>query len=303
MGLRRTGDVSIVIRTKNEGRFIEKTLRAIEDQDFSGDYEVIIVDSGSTDGTLGVVRNYGVRVIQISEEEFSYGRALNIGATNAAGAYIVSLSAHALPRDATWLTNLISEFCQPDVAATYGRQVSFDAVNPFEALLNKLCFGSSKIKFNSGIDNRLLKRIHFTNSNCAVKKKVWQRIKFNERVQWGEDLVWQARVIKAGFSIVYSPGAVVYHTHKVNIRSVYRNSVNWTYNWSVIQEKRRRIPLILSDAGLFLGMAPHLLVRNVVYAWRSGHYRHIKVAPFWVLSGLLGSFVGRALYRAGKRLW
>ena len=54
-------DVSIVIRTKNEGEFIDKTLAKVEEQDFSGSYEIIVVDSGSTDSTLNIIKDYDLR--------------------------------------------------------------------------------------------------------------------------------------------------------------------------------------------------------------------------------------------------
>ncbi len=295
-------DVSIVIRTKNEAEFIGVTLRKVDEQEFTGNFEIIIVDSGSTDSTLDIVKRYDVRLIEIPEKEFSYGRALNIGAYYAAGNYIVNLSAHALPRDKEWLTNLINPFVDLRVAGVYGRQLSVGRLNPFEALLNELFFGENKIEFNSRRDIKF-RKLHFTNSNAAIRKNVWEKFKFNERVPYGEDIFWPREVIDASFSIVYSPDAIVYHTHKVSISSVYRNSLNCAYNLSLLGQKKRWMPLIMVDVALFFGLIPGTILRNLTYIWQHGYQQHARVAPFWVLSELLGSLMGKAVYRAKRRLW
>jgi glycosyltransferase involved in cell wall biosynthesis len=293
-------DVSIVIRTKNEAAFIEETLKRVGEQEFSGKCEIIVVDSGSTDSTLDIIKRHGVRLLQIPEKEFSYGRSLNVGASHARGEFVVNLSAHAWPLNSNWLTNLMSGFQGHHVAAIYGRQISSGHRNPFEAFLNERLFGHSRLTFSRN-SNKVLRKMHFTNSNGAIRKYVWQAFKFNERVPYGEDILWQSEVIKAGFSISYAPNAAVYHCHRVSISAVYRNSMNCAYNASLVQEKTRWIPFALLDIASFFILMPVLLLQNVAYIWRNRYYRHLRIAPFWVMSGLLGSTVGKVKYRA-KRL-
>jgi rhamnosyltransferase len=295
-------DVSIIIRTRNEAESVHQTLKRVEEQEFGGRYEVIIVDSGSTDSTLDIVRRHNVKILQISPKEFSYGRSLNLGANEAKGLFVVNLSAHAFPKDRRWLTNLVADFGDCDVAATYGRQQSFGRINPFEALLNEMQFGERKIRFNLK-DRRMLKKISFTNSNAAVRSDVWQRFKFNEKVPYGEDILWQSEVTRAGFSIVYAPNAAVYHTHRVSIRSLCMNSMNCAYNLSLIHQKRQWLPLVGLDVVSFLGLIPISIVRNARYIWRNSYYRHAIVIPFWVLSGAAGSVAGKIRYRAKRQFW
>lgn len=295
-------DVSIVIRTKNEEESIDATLRKIKEQEFSGTYEIIVVDSGSTDATLDIVRNYDVRLLKIPQKDFSYGRALNMGAGAASGQFIVNLSAHALPANNRWLTNLLAGLYQRGVAATYGRQSSRGHLNPFEARLNEHFFGSKTLRFNLQ-SGRILKANHFTNSNASFKKDVWYKFKFDERVPWGEDVVWQKEVIRAGFSIIYSPDAAVYHTHKINLPSVYSNSKNCAYNLLFADKKKQSVPLIVADIALFLSLTPRSILENLAYVLRGSYYRHAAAVPFWVFSELLGSLVGRISYRLNRQLW
>ena len=292
-------DVSIVIRTKNEAEFIGDTLEKVMEQELKGAYEVIIVDSGSTDSTLQIVRKHDVKLLKISQEEFTYGRALNMGAMNSEGNYIVNLSAHAFPRDNNWLTNLITGFEDENVAGVYGRQLSRGHINPFEALQNDLFFGEEKIRFSMS-NNKGLRRIHFSNSNCAVRKDVWQRFSFNEQVPYAEDTLWQAEVMNAGFSIVYTPDAAVYHTHRVSIGNAYRSSRDCAYALALMNRKKRSFSGVMCDTGICLGLIPNSMFHNLSYICRNNYCKHLTLAPFCVMSGQFGWLVGRIRYRVGK---
>jgi rhamnosyltransferase len=292
-------DVSIIIRTKNEEEFIDATLRRVNEQEFRGSYEIIIVDSDSTDSTLDIVKRYNVKLVQISQEEFTYGGSLNIGASNADGTFIVNLSAHALPNGGEWLTNVITGFEDPNVAGVYGRQLSIGHLNPFEARRNESFFGHERITFNAE-NKRIVKHVHFSNSNCAIRKEVWQRFKFNDQVPYAEDILWQRDVMRAGFSIVYAPDALVYHTHKVNIYNAYRNSKACAYTLALMDQKRRSIFMLMYDVGVFLSLAPNSILQNIRYVWRNNYGEHLKIAPFYVMSECFGWLVGRIGYRLKK---
>ncbi len=289
-------DVSIVIRTKNEAEFIGETLEKVMGQEFKGAYEIIVVDSESKDSTLQIVRKHDVKLLQISQEEFTYGRSLNIGASNAKGKFVVNLSAHALPRNEKWLANLITGFEDENVAGVYGRQLSRGYINPFEALQNERFFGEEKITFNIRNKKRL-RRIHFSNSNCAVRKDVWQRFSFDEQVPYAEDMLWQAEVMNAGFSIVYAPDAAVYHTHTVSLHNAYRCSRKCAYALALMQQKTQSISMCVYDFGIFLGLIPKSLSQNIAYVLQNNHREYLKVTPLYLMSGWLGWLVGRLKYR------
>src|SRR3990172_7938156 len=98
---------SIVIRTKNEARLLPSCLEMILKQS-AGPEEIVFVDSGSTDGSVGIIEGFLSKhrfgkLIRIKPEEFSYGRALNLGCELASGEILVSLSAHAIPISPDWL--------------------------------------------------------------------------------------------------------------------------------------------------------------------------------------------------------
>ena len=79
--------VSIVIRTKNEEELIEVVLKSIKTQTYT-DYEIILVDSGSTDLTVEIAKKYGCKILNIKPEEFTFGYAINYGFENSKGDYL-----------------------------------------------------------------------------------------------------------------------------------------------------------------------------------------------------------------------
>ena len=289
-------DVSIIIRTMNEEKFIEATLKAVRDQEFGGDCEILVVDSGSTDSTLDIVKRYDVKLLQIPQEEFTYGRSLNIGASNAKGEFIGNLSAHALPKGKRWLMHLIAGFEGRDVAGVYGRQLSVGRLNPFEALRNELFFGLKKKTFSMK-NKAMLKDIHFSNSNCALRKDVWERFRFDEEAPWAEDILWAKEVIEAGFSLAYAPNAAVYHTHRVSISKAYRTAKDCACTLALMNRKRRSIPMAMYDAGIFLSLIPSSMFQSLRYVWVNNYLHYLKVAPLYVMSECLGWLVGRIQYR------
>jgi len=289
-------DASVVIRTKNESKFIGETLKRVQGQDFSDDHEIIIVDSGSTDSTLDIIKEYDVRLVEIPQQEFTYGRSLNIGASSAKGRFIVNLSAHALPKDGKWLKSLIAGFEEPDVAGIYGRQFSDGHLNPFEALQHDRFFGQGPAKF-SRANKKGLRHIHFSNSNCAIRKDVWQRFRFNEHVHYAEDMLWQREVIDAGLSILYTPEAAVYHTHPVSAYKAYRDSRECAYSLGLMMRTAQSVSMVVYDLAVFMGSVPNAILRNLMYIWRNNYREHLMSAPVFVLSAWLGWLTGRIKYR------
>lgn len=205
----QTPDISIIIRTKNEERLIGRTLAAIYQQDIDIPFEVVVVDSESTDRTLEIVRGHPVRLHEIKGSEFSYGRALNLGARLAKGQYLINLSAHCIPTDKRWIANLLNDLrADPGIAATYGGQVPIKGLNPFEER-------SLLAVFTPGNDGKI--RSPFSNSNCAIRKEVWENFPFDEKASFAEDFIW-SQMLPKEHGIRYVPEAAVYHSHPLRLK-------------------------------------------------------------------------------------
>ena len=269
--------VSIVIRTKNEASFIGATLKRIFEQATTLNYEVIIVDSGSTDDTLAIVHQYPARLFKIAPTEFTYGYALNYGARLAKSEYIVNLSAHCIPVDSSWLNQLVTPlFSNRAVAATYGKQVPIQGHNPFEERATLDAFGIQR--------NGRIKAI-FSNANCAIRRNVWETHPFDEKAPFAEDFIWATQVSSDECLIQYVEGAAVFHSHAFDIRfwskryydnallSQYVQSVyNLTYPWQQPPFEMRNIP----------SNARNLIIECLelgLFFLKNRYYRYIPMIP------------------------
>ena len=198
--------VSIIIRTRNEIDWIESCLDAISYQSYRN-YEIIIVDNKSSDGTLNYLKNLNIKVIKINK--YLPGKSLNFGIKKSKGKYIVCLSAHCIPKNENWLKNLINPLKnKKGVVAVYGRQepYSYSSALDKRDLINTF-----------GLDRKVqIKDPFFHNANSAFLKEIWNRFPFDEKVTNIEDRIWGKTLIDNKFKIQYEPTASVFHWHGIN---------------------------------------------------------------------------------------
>ena len=200
--------VSVVIRAKNEAQYIGETLADVMRAEAVRPDSVFVVDSGSTDATLEIVRSFPqVTLLHISPEDFTYGYALNLGVTHVDTDIVATLSAHSLPADEAWLAELIKPFAAPVVAGVYGRQRPRANATTLERLGMRLTGVLSD-------QPRLLRdRPLFSNANGAFRRSLWLDHPFDETLGGAEDIAWVRTMQERGYAVAYQPTAVVYHSH------------------------------------------------------------------------------------------
>ncbi len=243
-------NISVLIRTKNEEKYLGQTLSMIFSQTLK-DIEVLIVDSGSTDKTLEVAREFPVTVFEIKPEDFTWGYALNYGFQRAAGKYIVCLSAHALPQSEKWLEVLIDNFKDEKVAAVMSNNLPNPDCNPFDrrGLLKK--FNIPKQEISGGPP------YIFGNYGCMIRKSVWDKIPFDEILSYAEDHDWALKVKEAGYKIIFEPEANIYHSHNETLKQIYRRSYSEAKARSTLNFQKYSLPSILFD--MFAGSVYDML--------------------------------------------
>lgn len=263
----RSAEISIIIRTKNEERLIGQTLEAVYQQEIDLPFEVIIIDSGSKDQTLEIVRRHPARLHQIEAEDFTYGRALNLGASLADGRYLVNISAHCIPTNNRWIANLLNGLsADSKIAAAYGGQVPIKGVNPFEERSLLATFTP---------DTNGVIRSPFSNSNCAIRKDVWEKFPFDEKASFGEDFIW-SQMLPQEYRIKYVPEAAVYHSHPLQLKYWAKRSY---------------------DNGVLAQYLQHIY--GLQYRWGSGSRRDVSKTAYW--NKLFGA-MGRQAYRCLQML-
>ena len=207
-------EISIVIRTFNEEKFLPGLLKSLEQQSFQN-FETIVVDSGSLDRTREIAAQKADQLLRIQSHDFTFGYSLNVGIRNASGKYIAIVSAHTLPVNSVWLAKLIESFHDSQTAMVYGRQLGGEFSKFGEIQDMRRTFGTKR---------EVLKppRFFANNANSAIRKDLWQEHQFDESLLGLEDIEWAKYWMERGYQVIYEPEAILYHIHEENWRQIRR---------------------------------------------------------------------------------
>jgi rhamnosyltransferase len=212
-------DVSIIILTKNAGQNFTPLLQHISTQKFNGLYEVLVIDSGSTDDTVRTAKEFPVKITQIEPHAFHHGKTRNLGAKLSNGSTLVYVTQDALP-----ITNNLKD---PNVAMVIGRQIPWQNAKPPEKFFYVRNFPEQKIIVKPKVSSYYLDNIFISNVNSAIRKDVWQQFKFSEAIFMAEDKEFANRILSAGWIIIYEPSAAVYHAHDFSLWSNFQRYLDF----------------------------------------------------------------------------
>ena len=219
--LPRPPPVSVLMPTLNAGPMFERALAGIAEQEALGEIEVVIVDSGSTDGTVEAARSAQARVIEIAGSEFGHGRTRNLAAEAAEGELLLMLVQDVVPLGRTVFRDLVAELLEdPDAAAVSARQVPRTDADLYGAFV---VFSHERV-IRSDYERALRKPIHrltprerrahaaVDNVCSAIRRSAWAELRFAD-VEFAEDLDFGLRAIDAGLRVRRSATATVAHSH------------------------------------------------------------------------------------------
>jgi glycosyltransferase involved in cell wall biosynthesis len=199
------GGISVIIRVHDERTSLERCLELLARQQGVGEVQVIVVDSGSGDGSPAAALAAGARVVQADPAgaAFSYGAALNRGAAEAGHEVLVSLSAHAFARDDRWLARVAEALraSDPGVACACG-----DVYDPDGARL------PSPIAQDAALARRR-PEWGYSNAAGAFRAELWRRRPFRVDLPGCEDKEWALHWLEEGYTCVVDPALVVDHDH------------------------------------------------------------------------------------------
>jgi rhamnosyltransferase len=214
---------SILLLTKDEERNIGKCLEAIYAQKNASTFEVLVVDSGSTDRTIEIARQYPVHLENIRPEQFHHARTRNLAAELALGQYLVYLAADAFPASDDWLNALLGNFADAGVGAVYGRHLpKAGSTLEREDTLNAVYGKERLVKDPTRGQQMGYRHFHFSTVNAAIRKNVWRKTRFPEDLKCFEDLGIAKRILDGGAKIVYEPKAAVFHSHNHTESSLFK---------------------------------------------------------------------------------
>jgi rhamnosyltransferase len=217
--------ISVLIPVRNGADELGRCLDAIAAQRIDDEFEVLVIDSGSTDGTPELAREHGARVHSIPHEEFHHGATRNLAVGLARGDIVVWTTHDAYPEDELWLERLTAALRSGDesVGGVYGRQLAHhDATPPERYFLDFLYGPDSRIQRAASVGELTMETTLFSNANSAMPRRLLEEHPFAEDVLIAEDQDWSRRILLAGYVIRYQGDAAVRHSHRYTLFTAFR---------------------------------------------------------------------------------
>jgi len=224
--------VSVVILTLNGGGELRHAVEQIFAQTIDATVEVVLVDSGSSDGSENLDRRFPVKIVRIPRSAFRFGPARNLAFRSSAGKYIATISQDYVPASESWLAELVRPL-------RHGADVSLGAVvppsdrRPFYWETRRFCYtreGREFIRKHGGIG--------FSCTCLATRRDVWERTGFGDDTPMSEDKIFQKRCFERGFTnVVHAEKAVGFHGHQYDTASLFRRCENEGFGWKWAGER------------------------------------------------------------------
>ena len=262
--------------------------RRLQQQDVDDTVEVVVIDSGSVDGSVERARSLGATVHEIPASEFVHGATRNLAARLSSGDVLVFTSQDAVADDRHWLRLLTAALEGPGVAGAYGRQLAHDGTRPPDRFFLDFMYGPEpRTQRLASIDELTYEQTLFSNANSAIRRRIWEAFPFADDVVMSEDQEWSRRMLLAGHTIVYEPRATVRHSHEYSLgeafRRFYASGASADRSYLAGRESRAA----LRAAGRRYAVA------ELRWLWLSGNARWIPFAVLYELAKLAGLTIGR----------
>jgi rhamnosyltransferase len=220
--------VSIVVPTRNGAATVPALLDAIAAQRAEFAFEVVAVDSESTDGTAELLKGRVNKLIPIAAAAFDHGLTRNLGIEHAAGELIVLIVQDAIPASDDWLTALTRPFAaDPSLAGTFARQLPRAGASAIARDYLAHWAASSDVARVAAVKGPeelaalepmdRLARCTFDNVCSCIRRSIWARHPFRA-TPIAEDLEWAKEVLLAGHRLAFVPEAAVFHSHDRSAR-------------------------------------------------------------------------------------
>lgn len=216
--------VSIIIPAFNSGKTISKCVESLLSLEYP-DYEIIIVNDGSTDDTLSLLKNYEAspKLVIIDQPNAGPSIARNKAIKLAKGAFIAFTDADCTVKP-DWLKELLKGFTAANPYTIMG--VGGDQLSPpdesnfgksINEFLKKIGLLSDYIKDAEG-KTAIIETAHNPTCNVIYRKEIFDKIGYFDENLWpGEDVDLDYRIKQSGFKLMFNPSAVVYHYRQTNM--------------------------------------------------------------------------------------
>jgi rhamnosyltransferase len=281
--------ISVLIPVKDGGEDLRRCLAGIHAQRLEDEVEIVVVDSGSCDGSVALARSAGARVHEIAPSEFNHGATRNLAAELARGEILVFTSQDAYARDEDWLAALIAPLAQDgSLAGAYGRQIAHAEATPPERFFMDFLYGErARTQRAAGVHELSMQTTLFSNVNSAIRADVFARFAFVDDIIMSEDQEWSRRVLLAGYALRYVPEAAVHHSHPYTLRQAFRRFFD-----SGVSSERAYMAGAAPSSAVLRRQARRYAREELAWLWQSGRRRWIPYSAAYEAAKFAGLQLG-----------
>jgi len=272
--------ISVAICARNEEDHIGETLEALRDMNYP-DYEVVVVDDGSTDSTAAIAHRYGVRTI--STENRGLSSARNTAMEAATGVIVAYIDGDAYP-DADWLRYLAYTFTTTNHVGVGGPNILPPGAGKIAECVANAPGGPIHVLISDS------EAEHIPGCNMAFRRKALLEVGgFDTQFRAaGDDVDLCWRLQERGWTLGFSPAAVVWHHRRECVRDYWKQQKGYGKAEAMLE---RKWPEKYNRMG-------HLEWKGRLYG--SGHARSI-FGRWRVYHGTWGSGLFQSIYAPQDR--
>ncbi|MEH1981769.1 glycosyltransferase family 2 protein [Nostoc sp.] len=226
-------DVSIVIPTRNGGELFRDVLAKLRQQEYQGNFEILVVDSSSSDKTVEFAKEFGAKVVVIPAQEFNHGLTRNYGISLATAEIVILMTQDALPANNKLIHHLVANFTDEAVGGAYARQLARPEADILtKRNLENWLTGRAEPEVRQMTNPDIYEKLpplekylfcNFDNVCSAIRKTAWEKVAFTKN-DFGEDIDWCLRTLKMGWKITYQSQAIVIHSHDRSVIYEYKRT-------------------------------------------------------------------------------
>jgi glycosyltransferase involved in cell wall biosynthesis len=222
-------EISVVVCTYNGSRTIRNCFENLLKLDYPN-FEVIVVNDGSTDESANIAREYDFRLI--SSENQGLSSARNIGLEAATGEIVVFIDDDAFP-DRDWLKYLAATFLTTDCAGVGGPNIAPIGDGKIADCINNAPGGPAHVL----VSDREAE--HVPGCNMAFRKDCLKAIEgFDPQFKIaGDDVDLCWRIQQCGGWLAFAPAAMVWHHRRNSVRTYWKQQINYGKAEALLERK------------------------------------------------------------------
>jgi GT2 family glycosyltransferase len=208
--------ITIIVPVRNEEKTIDACLRSLKALNYPT-HEIIVVNDGSSDRTEEILGQFDAITV-LRTEGVGPSMARNLAIEKAGGEYLAFTDGDCIV-DREWINQLLAYFTNATVMGVGGDQLCPEDETPFgkdvHDFMNLIAFATDYLKTKKAV----MEVTHNPTCNMMYRREAFQVMGFFKKDLWPcEDLEFDYRLIRAGYTLIFNPQAIVYHYRPGNLK-------------------------------------------------------------------------------------